>query len=76
MAQYRKKPVVVEAYQTSEDMDIYTLEGVMHASAGDYIITGISGEQYPSNQRGYGHLYAGRCYARLSGGLHYHGNFR
>ena len=47
MAQYRKKPVVVEAYQTSEDMDIYTLEGVMHASAGDYIITGISGEQYP-----------------------------
>ena len=38
MAQYRKKPVVVEAYQTSEDMDIYTLEGVMHASAGDYII--------------------------------------
>ncbi|MFR8460878.1 MAG: hypothetical protein ACLVEX_06685 [Ruthenibacterium lactatiformans] len=34
MAQYRKKPVVVEAYQTSEDMDIYTLEGVMHASAG------------------------------------------
>lgn len=28
-------------------MDIYTLEGVMHASAGDYIITGISGEQYP-----------------------------
>ena len=47
MAQYRKKPVVVEAYQTSEDMDIYTLEGVMHASAGDYINTGISGEQYP-----------------------------
>lgn len=44
---YRKKPVVIEAYQTDEEMFIETLEGVMKASVGDFIITGISGEQYP-----------------------------
>lgn len=44
---YRKKPVVIEAYQTDKEMDIETLEGTMHASVGDYIITGVRGEQYP-----------------------------
>lgn len=44
---YRKKPVTIEAYQTDVDMDIPTLEGTMHASVGDYIITGVRGEQYP-----------------------------
>ena len=43
----RKKPVIVEAYQTNEELDIPTLEGIMHASIGDYIITGVHGEQYP-----------------------------
>lgn len=44
---YRKKPVVIEAYQTDKELDIETLEGTMHASVGDYIITGVHGEQYP-----------------------------
>ena len=44
---YRKKPVVVEAFVTDEPMGIETLEGTMHASAGDYIITGVNGEKYP-----------------------------
>lgn len=44
---YRKRPVVVKAYQTDEDMVIHTLEGDHHASVGDYIITGVHGEQYP-----------------------------
>lgn len=44
---YRKKPVIVQAYQTSEEMIIPTLEGDMKASVGDYIITGVNGEQYP-----------------------------
>lgn len=44
---YRKKPVVIEAFVTDEPMDIETLEGTMHASAGDYIITGVEGERYP-----------------------------
>ncbi len=44
---YIKKPVIVEAYQTQKEMVITTLEGEMKASPGDYIITGIHGEQYP-----------------------------
>lgn len=44
---FRKKPVVIEAYQTQEELDIFTLEGVMHAAPGDWIITGVNGEQYP-----------------------------
>lgn len=44
---YRKKPVVIEAYQTDTELDIQTLEGVMHANKGDYIITGVHGEVYP-----------------------------
>jgi len=44
---YRKKPVLVEAYQTKDAIDIETLEGTMHASPGDYIITGVNGEKYP-----------------------------
>ena len=44
---YRKKPVIVEAYQTEVEFFIKTLEGVMLASVGDYIITGVNGEQYP-----------------------------
>lgn len=47
MAKFRKKPVEVEAYQTNKEMDIKTLEGTMHANVGDWIITGVNGEQYP-----------------------------
>ena len=44
---FRKKPIVVEAYQTETAFTIDTLEGKMWASAGDWIITGVSGEKYP-----------------------------
>lgn len=44
---FRKKPVVIEAYQTDKEIDIETLEGTMHASVGDWIITGVNGEKYP-----------------------------
>lgn len=79
MAKYRKKPVVVEAFQWGtrdqtkqpDELDefpwfdaaiemglawmehnlnllkIRTLEGVMTASPGDYIIQGVKGEIYP-----------------------------
>lgn len=43
----RKKPVVVEAYKTDKVMYIDTLEGRMKAEKGDWIITGVNGEQYP-----------------------------
>ena len=63
---YRKKPVVIEAWQNSDENTfpvwlanvdvgrepggvilINTLEGVMKAMPGDYIIKGIKGEVYP-----------------------------
>lgn len=43
----RKKPVKVKAYQTNHKTKIKTLEGVMTAEKGDWIITGVKGEQYP-----------------------------
>ena len=42
-----KKNIPVEAYQTKKPIDIRTLEGVMHANAGDWIVTGVEGEQWP-----------------------------
>ena len=70
MAKYRKKPVIIEAVQFTEDrknkafnfvrcnvaadwledrpiLKIQTLEGIMTAEIGDYIIKGIKGEFYP-----------------------------
>lgn len=44
---YRKKPIIIEAYQTDKEIFIETLEGTMKANIGDYIITGVNGEQYP-----------------------------
>lgn len=43
---FRKKPIVVEAYQTDRPMILHTLEGPLHAEKGDWIITGIRGEKY------------------------------
>ncbi len=42
-----KKPIIIEAFQTDKELIIKTLEGPMKASVGDWIITGIRGEQYP-----------------------------
>jgi hypothetical protein len=45
--QYRKKPVVIDAYQTDIVLQIETLEGIMTANPGDFIIRGVKGEVYP-----------------------------
>ena len=45
---YRKKPVIIEAEgPITEERTIKTLEGDMLALPGDFIITGVKGEQYP-----------------------------
>lgn len=44
---FQKIPIVIEAYQTEEEIEIKTLEGVMMANKGDWIIKGIKGELYP-----------------------------
>lgn len=43
---FRKRPIIIEAYQTTKPMIINTLEGPLHAEKGDWIITGIRGEKY------------------------------
>lgn len=45
--EFVKKPVRVKAYQTNKIKLIETLEGTMRADKGDWIVTGINGEQYP-----------------------------
>ena len=47
MVKVRKLPVIVDAIQIDTEMYIDTLEGVMKASPGDWIVTGIDGEKYP-----------------------------
>lgn len=49
-SKFQKKPIIVEAYQTDVEITIDTLEGKMRACPGDWIITGIHGEQYPCKQ--------------------------
>ncbi len=44
---FRKKPIIIKAYQTDEEVFIHTLEGTLRAAPGDWIITGINGERYP-----------------------------
>ena len=44
---YRKKPVVIQACQLLSPVNIVTLEGTMHAQAGDWLIRGVKGELYP-----------------------------
>lgn len=44
---FRKKQVIITAYQTPKEVIIKTLEGDMLASKGDWIVTGVNGEQYP-----------------------------
>jgi hypothetical protein len=45
--QYCKLPIPITAYKADKEMTIHTLEGDHHASIGDWIITGVNGEQYP-----------------------------
>lgn len=46
MPKFRKKPVIIEAIRISREMTVKTLEGVMTGGPGDWLITGIKGEQY------------------------------
>lgn len=45
--QYKKKPIAIMAEQQEKDFTVETLEGTMLGKAGDYLIIGIEGEQYP-----------------------------
>lgn len=45
--QFRKRPLVIYAEQMDQAFSVLTLEGVMTGNLGDYLITGVLGEQYP-----------------------------
>lgn len=47
MAKYRKLPVEIEAVRLTRQVSIKTLEGTMVGEPGDWLITGVKGEQYP-----------------------------
>ena len=47
MPKYRKKPVIINAEKIIKPLYIHTLEGIMEGRVGDYLITGVKGEQYP-----------------------------
>ena len=44
---YKKKSYIVRSFKAKSDMKIDTLEGIMQAKKGDYIIEGVNGEYYP-----------------------------
>lgn len=47
MAMFRTRPIEVEAIKLHQEISIQTLEGVMRGIPGDWLITGVKGEQYP-----------------------------
>lgn len=47
MPLFRKRPVVIEAVRLTRTLEIHTLEGTMIGHEGDWLITGVKGEQYP-----------------------------
>ena len=47
MPKFRKKPIVIEATKLTRQVKVETLEGEMIGYPGDWLITGVAGEQYP-----------------------------
>ena len=44
---YRKRPVVIDAKQLTQRVEIDTREGTVVGDSGDYLIVGVEGEIYP-----------------------------
>lgn len=51
MKKYVKKLIPIEAVQMNEEFEVKTLEGTMKGKPGDYLVTGIKGEQYPCDKQ-------------------------
>ena len=47
MPLFKKKPVIVEAVRLTRPIIIKTLEGDIAGEVGDWLVTGVKGEQYP-----------------------------
>lgn len=46
-----KKPIPVKCFQIKEPFKVETMEGVLDAKAGDYLMVGIDGEMYPCDKK-------------------------
>lgn len=46
MPTFVRKPVEVEAVRITRPMTVETLEGVMRGEPGDWLVTGVKGEQW------------------------------
>ena len=44
---YRKRPVNIRARRLTDAIHVQTLEGRMLGRPGDWLVTGVEGEQYP-----------------------------
>ena len=68
MQQYRKRTVEIQAVQLTDETVVSTLEGKMLGHVGDWLITGVRGEQYPCSpdvfNRTYEHV-AGKRFRKL-----------
>ena len=53
----KRKSIILNAYRTDKEMYIDTLEGKMKADIGDWIITGVDGEQYPCKPEIFNKIY-------------------
>jgi len=42
-----KKPIPIKCIQIPEAFEVYTLEGVMKGSPGDWLMVGVNDEMYP-----------------------------
>lgn len=47
MPYFVKKPIPIKAEQRDEPFTVETLEGTLKGKAGDYLVVGVNGEQYP-----------------------------
>ena len=47
---YRRKPLIVEAFQTDHEMEVETINGIVIAKKGDYIVKDIKGISYPCDR--------------------------
>ena len=58
--EYKKivhKPNQLVAYKTKEEQYLVTLNGIVKTNPGDWIITGVNGEQYPCDPEIFKQLY-------------------
>lgn len=47
MPYFVKKPIPIKALQQEKPFTTQTMEGILDGKAGDYLVTGVNGEQYP-----------------------------